>query len=149
MNELNIQKGSVCFEITETAAIKNIDQVNKMITELKSKNAEFALDDFGSGMSSFGYLKNLNVDYLKIDGSFVLNMSENKIDYAMVAAMKEIGTIMGIKTIAEHVENISTLEKIKDLGVDYVQGYYLSTPRPIDELLALTLKNSRHKKTVL
>ena len=100
-------------------------------------------------MSSFGYLKNLNVDYLKIDGSFVLNMSKNKIDYAMVAAMKEIGAIMGIKTIAEHVENMSTLEKIEELGVDYVQGYYLSTPRPIDELLALTLKNIKHKKTVL
>ena len=135
MDELNLPEGSICFEITETAAIKNIAVASKVIDDVKSRNVEFALDDFGSGMSSFSYLKNLNVDYLKIDGGFVLNMAENTIDHAMVSAMNEIGNIMGIETIAEHVENSNTYEKIKALGINYAQGYHLSKPRPIDELL--------------
>lgn len=143
LDELSLPKGCICFEITETAAIKNITQANKMITELKSKNIEFALDDFGSGMSSFGYLKTLDVDYLKIDGRFVVNMAENKIDYAMVAAMNEIGSVMNIKTIAEHVEDSLTFEKLKELGIHYAQGYYFSMPRPIDDLLKSVNANKR------
>lgn len=135
LDELQLPKGSICFEITETAAMKNIEQANKIITALHAKNVQFALDDFGSGMSSFAYLKSLNVDYLKIDGSFVQNMAVNKVDKAMVAAMKEIGNVMRIQTIAEHVENETTLDRLKELGVDYAQGYHLSTPHPIEDLI--------------
>ena len=135
LEELDIEDGSICFEITETAVIKNITQANRMISTLKSKHVEFALDDFGSGMSSFGYLKNLEVDYLKIDGSFVKNMADNNVDQAMVAAMNKIGNVMKIKTIAEHVENETTLHTLHQLNIDYAQGFYFSDPIPIEDLL--------------
>jgi len=124
----------ICFELTETAAITNLGKAIAFIRELKEAGFRFSLDDFGSGVSSFGYLKQLPVDYLKIDGGFVRNMIDDKIDLAMVETINQIGHIMGIKTIAEFVENAAILEKITRMGVDNAQGYAIARPLPLDDI---------------
>ena len=98
----------------------------------------FSLDDFGSGLSSFAYLKNLQVDYLKIDGAFIRNLADDEIDRAMVASINQVGHIMKIKTIAEYVETEEVFNILKDIGIDYVQGHYLGEPEPFEKLLDLT-----------
>jgi diguanylate cyclase (GGDEF)-like protein/PAS domain S-box-containing protein len=123
------------FEITETAAIANLSNANNFIATLKEFGVEFALDDFGSGLSSFGYLKNLQVDYLKIDGMFVKDMLIDPIDSAMVKSINDIGHVMGMSTIAEFVENDEVLQALAALQVDFVQGYGVGRPMPIDEIL--------------
>lgn len=133
----SIPKQSICFEITETAAIKNMEQAISFITQLKKVHCLFALDDFGSGMSSFTYLKNLPVDYLKIDGSIVNKIALNKSDQAMVAAINEIGRVMEIETIAEHVESKDILMELNNIGVAYAQGHYIDKPFSIDKLSSL------------
>lgn len=125
----------ICFEITETAAITHLSKAIAFIRELKSVGFRFSLDDFGSGVSSFGYLKQLPVDYLKIDGGFVRNMIDDKIDHAMVETINNIGHIMGIKTIAEFVESETILERLTTMGVDNAQGYAIAKPRPLDEII--------------
>jgi diguanylate cyclase (GGDEF)-like protein/PAS domain S-box-containing protein len=125
----------ICFEVTETAAIANLGQAIVLIKDLKGMGCRFSLDDFGSGLSSFGYLKNLPVDYLKIDGSFVRDMAQDPIDAAMVEAINDIGHVMGIQTIAEWVEDDATLERLKQIGVDYAQGYLFDRPRPMQEIM--------------
>jgi EAL domain-containing protein (putative c-di-GMP-specific phosphodiesterase class I) len=127
----------VCFEITETSAIQNLKQAKKLIKDLKAIGFKFALDDFGSGLSSFQYLKNLSIDYMKIDGSFVADMVNNNIDHAMVAAINEVGHVMGIETIAEYVENDQIIKKLKEINVDYGQGYGIAQPKPIEEVLPI------------
>lgn len=127
----------LCFEITETAAIGNISVVNSFITELQSLGCRFALDDFGSGLSSFTYLKNLKVDYLKIDGAFVLNLDTDALDYSMVEAIQRIASQFGIKTVAEFVESQAVLNCLSMIGVDYAQGSYLRKPEPIETLASL------------
>ena len=134
-DESGIAPQKICFEITETVAIKNLSRAAIFIKELKDKGCNFSLDDFGSGLSSFGYLKNLPVDYLKIDGMFVKDMSNDKMDYAMVKSINDIGHIMGMKTIAECVENEGTKRVLKELGVDYFQGFYIDIPTPILEVV--------------
>ena len=121
----------ICFEITETVAIANLGKAAGLIKDLKSLGCRFALDDFGSGMSSFAYLKSLPVDYLKIDGAFVKDIADDPIDFAMVEAFNRIGHVMGLQTIAEYVANDSILQKVRSLGVDYAQGYFIAKPKPI------------------
>jgi len=128
--QYNIPPNSICFEINETAAIANLTQAVKFIEEIQAIGCLFALDDFGSGMSSFGYLKNLPVNFLKIDGGFVRDMVNNPIDRAMVESINNIGHIMGIKTIAEGVENDETIKLLRDIGVDFAQGYAIQKPEP-------------------
>jgi EAL domain-containing protein (putative c-di-GMP-specific phosphodiesterase class I) len=125
----------VCFEVTETVAISNLDSAINFIQNLKKSGFRFALDDFGSGISSFGYLKNLPVDYLKIDGMFVKGIVNDPIDYAMVKSINEIGQVMGMKTIAEFVENDEIRDMISAIGVDYGQGYGLGKPKPLIDIL--------------
>ena len=122
---------SICFEITETTAVTNLRQAAQLISELKQLGCRFALDDFGSGMSSLAYLKNLPVDYLKIDGSFVTNITSDRVNYALVECFNRVGQVMGMKTIAEFVENEATLELLRSLGVDYAQGYGIAKPCPL------------------
>lgn len=126
----------ICFEITETEAIANLTKARFIIQSLKTLGCRFSLDDFGSGMSSFGYLKNLPVDYLKIDGTFIRNLVSDPIDHAMVTAINNIGHVMGLKTIAEFVESASVLRVLNELGVNYVQGYYIAKPEPLETYLA-------------
>ncbi|WP_146879601.1 EAL domain-containing protein [Colwellia sp. C1TZA3] len=123
----------LCFEITETSAIRNIQQAKRFISTLKALGCRFALDDFGSGMSSFGYLKNLPVDYLKIDGSFVKDCARDPVDLAMVKSVNDVGHVMDMQTIAEWVEDEQTLAVLKTLGVNYVQGYAVGKPQPLRE----------------
>lgn len=118
----------LCFEITETSAITNLAKANLFIKRLKSMGCKFALDDFGSGLSSFGYLKNIPVDYLKIDGSFIRSLIDNPIDQAMIRAINEVGHLMDKITIAECVENQQQLEILEKIGIDYVQGFYIDKP---------------------
>jgi len=121
----------ICFEITETAAISNLAKATQFIRALKSRGCKFSLDDFGTGLSSFTYLKNLPVDYIKIDGSFVVDMINDPIDRAMVDAIVRVGHVMQVKVIAEWVEDENTLRLLKQMGVDFAQGYHLGVPKKI------------------
>lgn len=125
----------ICFEVTETAAITNLASTVEFIKQLKLLGCKFALDDFGAGLSSFSYLKNLPVDYLKIDGGFVRDMLDDPMDAAIVAAVNNIGHVAGLKTVAEFVENTEIMQALAEIGVDYAQGYALQKPRPVEELL--------------
>lgn len=132
-----IDPKKICFEITETAAISNLNVATTFITELGKLGCKFALDDFGSGLSSFGYLKNLPVNYLKIDGMFVKDMVTDPIDSAMVKSINDIGHVMGMKTIAEFVENDAIRDLLAEIGVDYVQGYGIEKPLPVSEIFPI------------
>ena len=131
LDENLVDPNKICFEITETSAIANLSHAIRFIKKIREKGCRFALDDFGSGVSSFGYLKNLPVDFLKIDGAFVRDIKTDRIDRAMVKSINEIGQIMGKKTIAEFVENDAILQELKKIGVDYAQGYGIAKPRAL------------------
>ncbi len=124
----------LCFEITETAAIGNLSVVNAFIEAMRGFGCSFALDDFGSGLSSFNYLKNLKVDYLKIDGAFVRDIVTNPVDRSMVEAVHRIGHQLGLKTVAEYVESDAILALLRQIGVDYVQGNGVHAPEPLETL---------------
>jgi diguanylate cyclase (GGDEF)-like protein len=132
--ETKVPAEKICFEVTETAAITNLDKGARFIKLFKDLGCRFALDDFGSGSSSFAYLKTLLVDYLKIDGMFVKELVADPIAFSMVRSINEIGHLMGKQTIAEYVADTMILDMVRDIGVDYAQGYGISPPRPIDEL---------------
>lgn len=131
----------VCFEVTETSAIINIDNTIKLILELQKLGTRFMLDDFGSGMSSFSYLKHLPVNFLKMDGAYVKDITSSKVDLAMAKAIQSVAQSMEIQTIAEYVEDEATLDCLKEMGVAYAQGFYLNRPLPLSEAL------SRHMGT--
>ncbi|SMF34732.1 PAS domain S-box-containing protein/diguanylate cyclase (GGDEF) domain-containing protein [Alteromonadaceae bacterium Bs31] len=137
----------LCFEITETAAIHKLEEVVDFINELKTLGCKFALDDFGTGFSSFGYLRRLEIDYIKIDGSFIRDITNDKLGRAMVKAMSSIGKEMGIATIAEYVENLHICHELQNMEVPYGQGFGLAKPMPIEktkEYYALSEQN-KHK----
>lgn len=129
LTENQVQPQTLTFEITETAAIGNLAAAIEFITALKSLGCQFALDDFGSGFSSFTYLKHLPVDKIKIDGSFVQNMAQTPVDQAMVRSMNQVAHALGKTTIAEFVENEETLRMLRSIGVDFAQGYFIGKPR--------------------
>jgi len=132
LGKRELPEGSMCFEITETAAISNLGNVVHFMRELKSRGCRFALDDFGSGLSSFMYLKTLPVDYLKIDGQFVENVTRDPIDRSMVEAISQVGRAMGIRTIAERVESQEVLAELGRLGIAFAQGYHIAKPKPLE-----------------
>jgi diguanylate cyclase (GGDEF)-like protein/PAS domain S-box-containing protein len=132
IKEHKVNTKQLCFEITETAVITNLDKARQFMQKLRALGCRFSLDDFGSGLSSFAYLKNLDVDFLKIDGMFVKSIANNKIDRAMVESINNIGHVMGLQTIAEFAENQEIVDVLKAIGVDYAQGYGVEMPKPFE-----------------
>jgi len=126
----------IIFEITENAAIERLDAAQDFIGKVKAYGCRFSLDDFGSGYSSFAYLKGLAVDYLKIDGAFIRDILTDRADFAMVKSMHEVGHSLGLKTIAEYVENDAIFDQLKQIGIDYAQGYAIEKPMPLHQLLS-------------
>ena len=124
----------ICFEVTETAAVNHLALARRFIEDLRELGCSFALDDFGSGLSSFNYLKHLPVDWLKVDGCFVRDMADDPVDAAMVRAINEIGHVMGIQTVAEHVANPRVLDAAVASGVDFLQGYAIGRPIPLKRI---------------
>ena len=125
----------LCFEVTETSAISNLRPLGGVVKRLRGMGCRFALDDFGSGLSAFGYLKNLQIDYIKIDGGVVRDMVADHMDAAMVRAINEIAHAIGVQTIAEFVETPQIFERLSEMGVDFGQGHSIAVPRPIEELI--------------
>lgn len=138
----------ICFELTETAAIANLSRATRFIEALSARGCRFALDDFGSGLSSFGYLKNLPVNFLKIDGSFVRDIGHDPMDFALVESINQIGHVLGIETIAEYVTGPKIAELLRKMGVDYVQGHGIQPPAPLEDLLErLRRRGARPRST--
>ncbi len=135
----------ICFEITETAAVANLMRATRFISVLKGMGCRFSLDDFGTGLSSFRYLQTLMVDNLKIDGSFVRDMVDNPVNRAVVEAANQIGHAMGMRTIAEFVENEEILNVLSEIGVNYAQGYGVAKPVPLEEILAAAVTPARQR----
>ncbi|OZG70311.1 histidine kinase [Hahella sp. CCB-MM4] len=131
LNQYKIKPERICFEITETAAIAHLSDAVEFIREIRDEGFKFALDDFGCGMSSFSYLKTIPVDFLKIDGGFVRNMLNDPIDISIVDACNKIGHAVGLKTIAEFVENDDIKQRLREMGIDYAQGYAIARPKPL------------------
>jgi diguanylate cyclase (GGDEF)-like protein/PAS domain S-box-containing protein len=138
-----VPPGMICFEITETSAITNLPSAKRFIEALKRLGCRFSLDDFGTGMSSFSYLKHLPVDYIKIDGSFVTEMLNSKIDRAMVETIVHIARVMGKSTVAEFVESDEIVEALREIGVDYAQGYAIGKPAPFESVYPLVADTRR------
>jgi diguanylate cyclase (GGDEF)-like protein/PAS domain S-box-containing protein len=135
--EAGLDPQRIGFEVPEKVAIANLTQANQLFGDLRRMGCSVSLDDFGSGVSSFAYLKALGADFLKIDGQFVGNISQDKVDYAMVRSITEIGHVMGKQVIAESVESDAVLEKLGEIGVDYAQGFGVGAPRPIEEITSV------------
>ena len=131
LNKYQIKPSNICFEVTETVAIANLDITARFIKRCRGEGFLFALDDFGSGFCSFSYLKAIPVDYLKVDGGFVQNMLNDQIDYSIVESVNNIGHVAGLKTIAEFVESVDVMDKLKLIGVDFAQGFSIEKPQPI------------------
>ena len=126
-----VDPGQILFEITETAAIADLTRAQRFLSALRSMGCRFILDDFGKGLSALGYLRNLPIDFLKIDGSFVRNMTVDPVQTALVASIHEIGDVLGLRTIAEFVEDEETLDAVRRIGIDYAQGFLLARPEPL------------------
>jgi diguanylate cyclase (GGDEF)-like protein len=135
VDKYQISPDIFCFEVTETVAVNNLKDAKQIINNLKNQGFRFALDDFGSGLSSFAYLKNLPVDYLKIDGAFIKGIVDDPFTAAIVKAINQVSQVRGLETIAEFVENPEIIRCIKDIGINYAQGYGISKPIPLTEQL--------------
>jgi EAL domain-containing protein (putative c-di-GMP-specific phosphodiesterase class I) len=132
--ETGVPPQSICFEITETAAIANVERARTLIESLRAMGVRFLLDDFGSGLSSFNYLKHFPVDGIKVDGLFVKGVAKSYLDYALVESIHRIGTSLGLQTIAEYVETEEIARKLVQIGILLGQGFYLSPPRSWETL---------------
>ncbi len=138
IQDSDINGNKFCFEITETAAISNLGKAQEFIATLRQYGCRFSLDDFGSGLSSYGYLKDLPADFLKIDGIFVKGIVEDPIDRAIVRSINEIGHELGMQTIAEFVEDLEIKDMLEEMGIDYIQGYAIDKPQPFISLIKAT-----------
>jgi diguanylate cyclase (GGDEF)-like protein len=136
LNESSLPPKTLCFEITESAAVSNLNKAQTFIDALRDRGCTISLDDFGAGLSSFAYLKNFKVDSLKIDGSFIRDITDNRISESMVAAITQVAKVMELETVAEYVENEATRKLIVELGVDFAQGHAVGKPLPLDEVLS-------------
>jgi diguanylate cyclase (GGDEF)-like protein/PAS domain S-box-containing protein len=136
LDRTGVVADQVCFEVTENAVITNIEHAQRFIGVLHGMGCRFALDDFGRGLSSFGNLKNLSLDYLKIDGSFIRNLAIDTVNQAMVAAMIKLARTLNFQVVAEQVEDVGALEAATRMGVDFVQGYHLGRPQPLARIIA-------------
>ena len=146
LNENGLPPKALCFEITESAAVSNLEKAQSFIDALRERGCTISLDDFGAGLSSFAYLKNFKVDSLKIDGSFIRDITDNRISESMVAAITQVAKVMELKTVAEYVESEATRELITELGVDFAQGHAVGRPVPLADVLA-SLAESRKTST--
>ncbi|MCK5812660.1 MAG: EAL domain-containing protein [Cocleimonas sp.] len=135
INAAKIDPRMLCFEITEQVAVSNLKLAEKFIETLRARGSSFSLDDFGTGVSSYGYLRSLNVDYLKIDGIFIKDILSDNVARAMVQSIVQVGHTMGLKIIAEYVENDAIVEMLRIVAIDYGQGYGISRPKPLDEMI--------------
>jgi EAL domain-containing protein (putative c-di-GMP-specific phosphodiesterase class I) len=134
LSATSVPAGALCFEITETAAIANLGQVVTFMRALKALGCRFSLDDFGTGLSSLTYLKNLPVDYVKIDGQFIRNVTRDAADESVVEAIARMAKALNIETIAERVEDHDVLKRLGELGVSFAQGFFVAVPQPVSEL---------------
>ncbi len=142
----DVSPGALCFELTEAAAMTSLAAATHFIRELRDRGCRFSLDDFGSGLSSFIFLKNLPVDFLKIDGQFMHNVTRDHIDRSMVEAIAQIGESMGIRTIAERVDSAEVLAQLADIGIQYAQGHYIGAPQPVEMLESLVTAEQKDIK---
>ena len=131
LDRTGVAPDRICFEVTENSVITNIEHARRFIGVLHGMGCKFALDDFGRGLSSFSNLKNLQLDYLKIDGYFIRNLASDNVNQAMVTAMIKLARSLKFEVIAEHVEDLSSLDSARRMGVDYVQGYQVGRPAPL------------------
>ncbi len=134
LKSFNVKANRIIFELTESASLSNITSTQKIVSQLSELGCEFSIDDFGTGFSTFNYLKQLPAQSVKIDGSFVVDLANNPVDLALVKAIYEVATALNKKTVAEFVENEETLKILGDIGVTYAQGYHLSRPKPVEEI---------------
>jgi len=143
IDRTGVPSKSLCFEVTESAAVSSRDKAGAFIDALRERGCRFSLDDFGAGLSSFTYLKSFNVDVLKIDGSFIRDIANNRISESMVAAITQVAKVMDLETVAEYVENEETRRLVAELGVDFAQGHATGKPADLDEVLAELTSQSR------
>jgi EAL domain-containing protein (putative c-di-GMP-specific phosphodiesterase class I) len=126
-----VTPSQICFEVTENSVISNIDHARRFIGVLHGMGCKFALDDFGRGLGSFSNLKNLTMDFLKIDGSFMRNLARDTVNQAMVAAMIKLARTLNFQVVAEQVEDEAALETVRKMGIDFVQGFIIARPQPL------------------
>jgi EAL domain-containing protein (putative c-di-GMP-specific phosphodiesterase class I) len=141
----NVDMRALCFEITETAVVDNVERSVEFINSIKQLGVRFSLDDFGTGLSSFSYLKQFPVDYLKIDGEFVRDITKDDKSFVFVRSMTEVGHCLDMEVIAEFVESDTMFDKLREANVDFAQGYTVGRPVPIDTLLEVD--RAKHKQT--
>ena len=150
LQENDVDAKSIAFEVTENLAVRHLEHVEKQVTALRDMGCEMALDDFGKGYSSLGYLQQLSFDYIKIDGSFIRNIVKNPVDQKMVRLIAEIGREAGMETIAEYVQSGPAFSLLAELGVDYAQGFYVGKPVavPRRRTLPVALASKRRKTRI-
>ena len=135
ISEYGVGTSKLCFEITETGVIDNLPRAADFVRTLKNIGCKFSLDDFGTGVSSYEYLKELPLDYVKIDGMFITNIGDNPTDFAMAKSINDLAHFLGQKTVAECVENLDTLPALREIGIDYLQGWGIAPPRELGEII--------------